>query len=64
MPLVAAALGAQAVQRVDDEVGVPPVHARRAFVDHAGRLHQAVAEAAQSVLLLVAGQALVLKQMD
>lgn len=50
---------------VSNEVGqgiVPDSALARAFVDHAGRLHQAVAGAAQSVLLLVAGQALVLKQ--
>lgn len=52
---------------VSNEVGqgiVPDNALARTFVDHAGRLHQAVAEAAQSVLLLVAGQALVLKQAD
>ncbi|MDJ0611018.1 MAG: bifunctional adenosylcobinamide kinase/adenosylcobinamide-phosphate guanylyltransferase [Kiloniellales bacterium] len=50
---------------VSNEVGqgVVPVNAlARAFVDHAGRLHQAVAGAAQSVRFLIAGQTLVLKQ--
>ncbi len=50
---------------VSNEVGqgiVPENALARAFVDHAGRLHQAVAGAANSVLFLVAGQATILKQ--
>ena len=49
---------------VSNEVGlgiVPDNALARAFVDHAGRLNQAVAEAAQSVRFLAAGQVLHLK---
>ncbi len=44
---------------VSNEVGlgvVPENALARAFIDHAGQLHQAVAEAAQSVRLMAAGQ--------
>ncbi len=44
---------------VSNEVGlgvVPENALARAFVDHAGRLHQAVGEVAQSVRLMAAGQ--------
>jgi len=53
-----------AVVLVSNEVGlgVVPVNAlARAFVDHAGRLHQAVAGVAQSVVFLSAGLPLPLK---
>ena len=43
---------------VSNEVGqgvVPDNALARAFIDHAGRLHQAVAAAAQSVIFMVAG---------
>ena len=49
---------------VSNEVGlgvVPDNALARAFVDHAGRLHQALGEAAQSVRFLAAGQVLHLK---
>ena len=49
---------------VSNEVGlgvVPDNALARAFVDHAGRLHQALGESAQSVRFLAAGQALHLK---
>ena len=49
---------------VSNEVGlgvVPENALARAFVDHAGRLHQAVGTVAQSVRLVAAGQALHLK---
>jgi adenosylcobinamide kinase/adenosylcobinamide-phosphate guanylyltransferase len=63
--LVAALPGlAGPVVFVSNEVGlgiVPEGALARAFVDHAGRLHQAVATAAQSVLFMAAGLPLVLK---
>jgi adenosylcobinamide kinase/adenosylcobinamide-phosphate guanylyltransferase len=49
---------------VSNEVGlgiVPEGALARAFVDHAGHLHQAVAAAAQSVLFMAAGLPLALK---
>lgn len=49
---------------VSNEVGlgvVPENALARAFVDHAGRLHQAVGAVAQSVRFLAAGQVLHLK---
>lgn len=49
---------------VSNEVGLgvmPDNALARAFVDHAGRLHQALGEAAQSVRFLAAGQVLHLK---
>jgi len=49
---------------VSNEVGlgvVPENALARAFVDHAGRLHQAVGAVAQSVRLVAAGQILHLK---
>lgn len=49
---------------VSNEVGlgvVPENALARAFVDHAGRLHQAVGAVAQSVRLVAAGQVLHLK---
>ena len=49
---------------VSNEVGlgvIPDNALARAFVDHAGRLHQALGEAAQSVRFLAAGQVLHLK---
>ena len=49
---------------VSNEVGlgiVPEGALARAFVDHAGRLHQSLAGAAQSVLFMAAGLPLVLK---
>ena len=49
---------------VSNEVGlaiVPDNALARAFVDHAGRLHQRLAAQAQSVVFLVAGQALHVK---
>jgi adenosylcobinamide kinase/adenosylcobinamide-phosphate guanylyltransferase len=49
---------------VSNEVGlgiVPEGALARAFVDHAGRLHQALAGAAQSVLFMAAGLPLALK---
>ena len=49
---------------VSNEVGqgvVPDNALARAFIDHAGRLHQAVAAAAQSVIFMVAGLPLQLK---
>jgi adenosylcobinamide kinase / adenosylcobinamide-phosphate guanylyltransferase len=49
---------------VSNEVGlgvVPENALARAFIDHAGRLHQALGEVAQSVRLLAAGQVLHLK---
>lgn len=49
---------------VSNEVGlgvVPEGALARAFIDHAGRLHQAVAGAAQSVLFMTAGLPLALK---
>ena len=49
---------------VSNEVGlgiVPEGALARAFTDHAGRLHQAVAGAAQSVLFMAAGLPLALK---
>ena len=53
-----------AVVLVSNEVGLGVVPANamaRAFVDHAGRLHQAVAGVAQSVVFLSAGLPLTLK---
>ena len=50
---------------VSNEVGlgiVPGNAAARAFRDHAGRLHQAIAEQAQSVVLVVAGQPMTIKE--
>lgn len=52
---------------VSNEVGqgvVPEGALSRAFVDHAGRLHQAVAAVASAVVLLVAGLPLTLKSPD
>lgn len=49
---------------VSNEVGqgiVPENALARAFIDHAGRLHQALAAAAQSVVLMTAGLPLQLK---
>ena len=49
---------------VSNEVGlgvIPDNALARAFVDHAGRLHQALGDAAQSVRFLAAGQVLHLK---
>ena len=49
---------------VSNEVGqgvVPDNALARAFVDHAGRLHQAVAAAASSVVLMAAGLPITLK---
>jgi adenosylcobinamide kinase/adenosylcobinamide-phosphate guanylyltransferase len=49
---------------VSNEVGlgiVPESALARAFIDHAGRLHQAVGAAAQSVLFMAAGLPLALK---
>ncbi len=49
---------------VSNEVGlgiVPGNAAARAFRDHAGRLHQAIAAQAQSVVLVVAGQPMMIK---
>jgi adenosylcobinamide kinase/adenosylcobinamide-phosphate guanylyltransferase len=49
---------------VSNEVGqgvVPDNALARAFIDHAGRLHQAVAVAAQSVIVMVAGLPLQVK---
>ena len=49
---------------VSNEVGlgvIPDNALARAFVDHAGRLHQALGEVAQSVRFLAAGQVLHLK---
>lgn len=49
---------------VSNEVGlgvVPDNALARAFMDHAGRLHQRAAEAAQSVVFLAAGLPLALK---
>ena len=49
---------------VSNEVGlgvIPDNTLARAFVDHAGRLHQALGEVAQSVRFLAAGQVLHLK---
>ena len=49
---------------VSNEVGlgvVPENALARQFIDHAGRLHQGVAGAAQSVVFLAAGQPLQLK---
>ena len=49
---------------VSSEVGlgvVPDNALGRVFLDHAGRLHQRVAEAAQSVVFLAAGLPLALK---
>lgn len=49
---------------VSNEVGlgvVPETELGRTFVDHAGRLHQAVGAVAQSVRLIAAGQVLHLK---
>ena len=63
--LVAALPGlAGPVVFVSNEVGlgiVPEGALARAFVDHAGRLHQAVATAAQSVLFMAAGLPFALK---
>ncbi len=57
--LVSALTGlAGPVVLVSNEVGqgvVPDNALARAFIDHAGRLHQAVGAAAQSVFFLVAG---------
>lgn len=52
---------------VSNEVGqgvVPDNALARAFVDHAGRLHQAVAAAAQSVQFVAAGLSVPLKSPD
>jgi adenosylcobinamide kinase/adenosylcobinamide-phosphate guanylyltransferase len=52
------------VVMVSNEVGqgvVPDNAMARAFVDHAGRLHQAIAERADAVVLLTAGMPLSLK---
>jgi len=49
---------------VSNEVGlgvIPDNALARAFIDHAGRLHQVLGEAAQSVRFLAAGQVLHLK---
>lgn len=49
---------------VSNEVGlgvIPDNALARAFIDHAGRLHQALGEVAQSVRLLAAGQVVHLK---
>ncbi|WP_442504197.1 bifunctional adenosylcobinamide kinase/adenosylcobinamide-phosphate guanylyltransferase [Marinivivus vitaminiproducens] len=49
---------------VSNEVGqgvVPTASLARAFVDHAGRLHQALAAQAQRVVLITAGLPLTLK---
>ncbi|MDX1575302.1 MAG: bifunctional adenosylcobinamide kinase/adenosylcobinamide-phosphate guanylyltransferase [Kiloniellales bacterium] len=49
---------------VSNEVGlgvIPDNALARAFIDHAGRLHQALGEVAQSVRFLAAGQVLHLK---
>ncbi len=49
---------------VSNEVGlgiVPESALARAFIDHAGRLHQSLAGAAQSVLFMAAGLPLALK---
>ena len=49
---------------VSNEVGqgvVPDNALARAFIDHAGRLHQAVAAVAQSVIFMVAGLPLQMK---
>ncbi len=63
---LAAALGGLAgpVVLVSNEVGlgvVPDNALARAFVDHAGRLHQAVAAVAQSVRFVSAGLAMEMK---
>ncbi len=53
-----------AVVLVSNEVGLGVVPANalaRAFIDHAGRLHQAVARVAQSVVFMAAGLPLSLK---
>jgi len=53
-----------AVVLVSNEVGlgiVPTSTLARAFIDHAGRLHQAVAGVAQSVVFMAAGLPLPLK---
>ena len=50
---------------VSNEVGmgiVPENEMARTFRDHVGRLHQAIAEIAEAVYLVVAGQALAVKQ--
>lgn len=52
---------------VSNEVGqgvVPENALARTFVDHAGRLHQAVAAAASSVVLMAAGLPCILKSPD
>ena len=49
---------------VSNEVGlgvVPDNALARRFIDHAGRLHRRLAERAQSVVFMVAGQALTVK---
>lgn len=49
---------------VSNEVGlgvIPDNPAARSFIDHAGRLHQAVAEVVQQVVFVTAGQPLFVK---
>jgi adenosylcobinamide kinase / adenosylcobinamide-phosphate guanylyltransferase len=56
---------ARTVVAVSNEVGlgvVPPTAAGRRFRDELGRLNMAVAEACESVLLVVAGQVLPIKR--
>jgi adenosylcobinamide kinase/adenosylcobinamide-phosphate guanylyltransferase len=55
---------AGALVMVSNEVGfgvVPTDAMARAFVDHAGRLHQSIAEQAEAVVLMTAGLPLYLK---
>ena len=55
---------ARPVVFISNEVGlgiVPENALARAFIDHAGRLHQRLGEAAQSVIFMTAGLAMPLK---